>query len=54
MQLLTGRSIELAASWALNQPPQQQGTLCRLFGDKGAIDVYTPQGATLYQECGLP
>lgn len=44
-----GKSIELAASWALNQPPQQQGTLCRLFGDKGAIDVYTPQGATLYR-----
>lgn len=44
-----GKSVELAASWALNQPPQQQGTLCRLFGDKGAIDVYTPQGATLYR-----
>lgn len=44
------KSIEIAASWALNQPPQQQGTLCRVMGDKGAVDVYTPTGATLYRK----
>jgi predicted dehydrogenase len=43
------KSIELASSWALNQPPQQQGTLCRMFGEQGALDVYTPQGATIYR-----
>jgi predicted dehydrogenase len=44
-----GKTLELASSWALNQPPQQQGTLCRLYGDKGAVDVYTPQGALIYR-----
>ena len=44
-----GRTLELGASWALNQPPQQQGIVCRLHGDKGAVDVYTPTGATLYR-----
>ena len=44
-----GRSLELGASWALNQPPQQQGIVCRLHGDKGAVDVYTPSGAVLYR-----
>jgi len=44
-----GRSLELATSWALNQPPQQEGTICRLYGDAGAVDVYTPQGAILYR-----
>jgi predicted dehydrogenase len=44
-----GRSLELAASWALNQPPQQQGIVCRLHGDKGVVDVYTPNGAVLYR-----
>jgi predicted dehydrogenase len=44
-----GRSLEVAASWTLNQPPQQQGTLCRVLGDKAAIDVYTPNGAMLYR-----
>ena len=44
-----GRTLELGASWALNQPPQQQGIVCRLHGDKGAVDVYTPSGAMLYR-----
>lgn len=45
-----GQSLELAASWALNQPPQQNGTACRLHGVDGAIEVYTPKGAILYRE----
>lgn len=44
-----GRSLELSTSWALNQPPQQQGLFCRLNGDKGAVDVYTPDGAIIYR-----
>ena len=44
-----GRTLELGASWALNQPPQQQGIVCRLHGDNGALDVYTPTGAVLYR-----
>lgn len=43
------KTLELGASWALNQPPQQQGIVCRLHGDKGAVDVYTPGGAVLYR-----
>ena len=42
--------LELAASWALNQPPQQNGTACRLHGSAGAIEVYTPNGAVLYRD----
>jgi predicted dehydrogenase len=45
-----GKSLELAASWALNQPPQQNGTTCRLYGSEGAIEVYTPNGAVLYRD----
>ena len=45
-----GKSLELAASWALNQPPQQNGTACRLHGTQGAIEVYTPNGAVLYRD----
>ena len=45
-----GKSLELAASWALNQAPQQNGTTCRLHGVDGAIEVYTPKGAILYRE----
>ncbi len=44
-----GRSLELGTSWAMNQPPQQQGMFCRLNGDKGAVDVYTPNGAMIYR-----
>jgi predicted dehydrogenase len=45
-----GKSLELATSWALNQPPQQQGNLVRIFGDKAAVDVYTKDGATIYRD----
>ncbi len=44
-----GKSLELSASWAINQPPQQQGTLCRIYGDKAAIEVYRGAGPTLYR-----
>ena len=44
-----GKSLELSTSWALNQPPQQQGNTVRVFGDEAAIDVYTAQGATIYR-----
>jgi predicted dehydrogenase len=43
-----GKSLELSASWALNQPPSQNGTLCRVYGPTAAIDVYTPQGPVAY------
>src|SRR2546430_477876 len=43
-----GKSLELAASWALNQPPQQNGTACRLHGSAGADEVYTANWAGLY------
>lgn len=45
-----GATLELSAGWALNQPPQQQGALCRLFGESGCIDVYTPTGAVIYRQ----
>jgi len=44
-----GKSLELATSWAINQPPQQQGMICRVYGSDGAIEVYTPEGAILYR-----
>src|SRR5688572_234902 len=44
-----GKSLELSASWAINQPPRQQGTACRIYGDQGAVEVYTPQGPLLYR-----
>jgi len=44
-----GKSLELATSWALNQPPQQQGTVCRIYGDKAGVDVYTPNGSVIYR-----
>lgn len=43
------RSLELSASWAVNQPPRQQGTACRVYGDSGAVEVYTPQGPLLFR-----
>jgi predicted dehydrogenase len=45
-----GKTLELSTSWALNQPPQQQGTVVRIFGEKAAVDVYTPQGAMIYRD----
>jgi predicted dehydrogenase len=47
-----GKSLELAASWSLNQPPQQQGTVCRVYGDKGAVEVYRANGSALYRGFG--
>lgn len=47
-----GKSLELSASWAINQPPRQQGTACRVYGDAGAVEVYTPQGPLLYRSFG--
>jgi predicted dehydrogenase len=44
-----GKSVELSASWSLNQPPQQQGTACRVFGEKGAVEVYKAHGPALYR-----
>jgi predicted dehydrogenase len=44
-----GKSLELSSSWAINQPPQQNGTVCRVYGEGGAIEVYTPEGAVLYR-----
>ena len=44
-----GKSLELAATWAINQPPNQNGTACRVYGTGGAVDVYTPTGPTLYR-----
>jgi predicted dehydrogenase len=44
-----GASLELAASWALNQSPSQNGVVCRVHGDLGAVDVYTPKGAVMHR-----
>lgn len=44
------RSLELSVAWALNQPPQQNGSLCRIYGSTGAIEVYTRQNAVLYRD----
>jgi predicted dehydrogenase len=49
MKLQDGTSVEIACSWAINQPPGQSGTTCRLAGEAGAVDVYTPHGPTLYR-----
>ncbi len=45
-----GRSLELATSWAINQPPTQNGTVCRVYGTEGAIEVYTRQGPMIYRK----
>jgi predicted dehydrogenase len=45
-----GKSLELASSWALNQPQNQNGTVCRVYGTAGAIEVYTSQGAVLCRD----
>ena len=45
-----GRSLELAASWEINQPPKHQGTVCRVHAAEGAIDVYTPGGPMLFRK----
>jgi predicted dehydrogenase len=43
------KSLELSASWAINQPPREHGTKCQIYADKGAIVVYSPQGPLLYR-----
>lgn len=45
-----GKCLELAASWAINQPPQQNGAVCRACGTQGALEVYTNEGAVLYRD----
>lgn len=45
-----GKTLELSASWAINQPPAQNGTLCRIHGLAGAVDVYTRQGPVLHRK----
>ena len=47
-----GKSLELSASWAINQSPRHHGTACRISGDRGAIEVYTPGGPMLYRNFG--
>ena len=47
-----GKSLELATSWSLNQPPSQNGAMCRLYGSQGAIELYTPDGPVLYRSFG--
>ncbi|HEX8323768.1 MAG TPA: Gfo/Idh/MocA family oxidoreductase [Tepidisphaeraceae bacterium] len=42
-------SAEISCAWAMNQPPSQAGTICRLAGEHGAVDVYTPQGPIVYR-----
>lgn len=44
------KSLELASSWAINQPPTQNGTVCRVYGTEGAIEVYTRQGPMIYRK----
>ena len=44
-----GQSLELAASWVMNQPPAQNGATCRVHGEQGALDVYTGAGAILHR-----
>ena len=47
-----GKSLELAASWSLNQPPHQQGATCCVYGDSGAVEVYRAGGPALYRSFG--
>jgi predicted dehydrogenase len=44
-----GASLELTASWALNQSPAQNGVVCRVHGTAGAVDVYTSKGAVMHR-----
>jgi predicted dehydrogenase len=43
------KTLELTASWAINQPPGHVGTTCRVHGSDGAIDVHTRQGPLLFR-----
>jgi predicted dehydrogenase len=44
-----GQTLELSSAWSLNLPTGSSGTMCRVFGERGSIDVCTPRGAVLYQ-----
>ncbi len=43
------KSVELSVSWAINQPPRDNGTKCQVYADKGAAVVYSPQGPLIYR-----
>jgi predicted dehydrogenase len=47
-----GATLEIAASWALNQAPGQNGVVCRVHGTEGAVDVYTSRGAVMHRGFG--
>jgi predicted dehydrogenase len=47
-----GKSLEISASWAINQSPRRHGTTCRVHGDKGGVEVYTPHGPMLFRNFG--
>lgn len=44
-----GLTLEMTVSWALNQSPAQNGVVCRVHGDQGAVDVYTSKGAVMHR-----
>ena len=46
------KSLELSASWAINQPPRENGTRFQLSAEKGALVVYSPQGPLVYRGFG--
>lgn len=53
----SGKSMELAVSWAINQAPSQNGSSCRVYGTDGTIELYTPAGPMLFRnfdENGTP
>ena len=45
-----GKTLELSTSWSINQPPNQNGTTCRVLGSAGALELYTAQGPLLYRQ----
>jgi predicted dehydrogenase len=47
-----GVTLEMTVSWALNQSPAQNGVVCRVHGDEGAVEVYTPKGAVMHRGFG--
>lgn len=47
-----GVTLEMTVSWALNQSPAQNGVVCRVHGDQGAVEVYTSKGAVLHRGFG--
>ena len=49
MKFDTRASAEISVAWATNQPPAQAGTVFRLAGESGAVDVYTPLGPVVYR-----